>query len=283
MFKRHLKSTQIKGLPAIPIMNDNPIILEKLPFPHVYIQNALKEEFYTVLCKYFNQVLLRGIVPSTEPLNPSKFQKFSYGYDASFWQPPPDIGYPINAFYEPIWVEFLSKLFNIPLTNHISLTLHHQVYDSKPFAAHNDYCLVGMSKCKGPSDKLQQYHFETPYFIKSVEEGQSLNLDIQMRSVVALFYINNLPWEEGKGGETALYEQYADYVAHKPFKKIPPISNSVLMFETTPETFHTYLPNFSKFRNTLIFWLHSDMKKKIAKYDGQLPTEYSYTRDAKKS
>ncbi|MBN9288395.1 MAG: hypothetical protein BGO43_14115 [Gammaproteobacteria bacterium 39-13] len=277
-------STEIsitKILPDIPGINNIPRTLDLEPFPHKHLMEFLKPDLYDDLCQLFNEVLARGILLPSDPFEPDKFKGFTYGFDAAFWQPPPDFGYPINEFYSSKWIEFFSKLFDVPLSYDISLTFHHQRFNSKPFAAHTDYCVVGMSKRFFFNKKVRQHYFDTPYFIKDETEGKRLNLSVQMRSVVGIFYLNNPPWHEVNGGETGLYDSYESFTLGNPVKKIPPISNSLLTFETTPNSFHTYLPNRAKVRNTMIFWLHTPIKQKINRFQGELPTEYSYARYTK--
>ena len=275
------------NLPYIRTINNNIVSLDRNPFPHKHLTEFLKLDFYNDVCQFFNKVLARGVEPASSPYDPNKFKRFTYGYDAAYWQAPPEIGYPINEFYSPQWIEYFSGLFGVPLSSDISITFHHQSQDSKPFSAHNDYCLVGMPKRESHDKTVRQYYFGSqskeysPYFIKSVEEAHDLNLDVQMRSVVGIFYINNPPWREGNGGETGLYDCYDSYTLNVPTKKCPPISNSMLTFETTPGSFHTYLPNKATVRNTLLFWLHSPYEQKVARFHGVKPTEYSYTRNTK--
>jgi len=273
--------------PFIQVIDNKSVALDEEPFPHKYLTDFLKPDFYSDICSLFDEILARGIVYAHDPFDKNRFKRFTYGYDAAYWQVPPDVGYPLNEFYSPQWIAYFSHLFGVNLTADISLTLHHQSQDSKPFTAHNDYCLIGMPKREDDDLRVKQYYFgspssgASPYFIQSVEEAEHLNLDVQMRSVVGIFYINNPPWKEGNGGETGLYDNYESYTLNRPSKRCPPISNSMLTFETSPASFHTYLPNKATVRNTLLFWLHSPYEHKIARFNHIKPTEYSYTRNTK--
>lgn len=269
----------VSELPTIPVIQTMPTELELDPFPHVHIQNFFKEDFYRQICNQFKTVLATGIVEAHEPWSPNKFHKIPYGYDAAYWQPPPDVGLPIKQLFQSVWIDFFSSMFGVPLTKNISLTFHCQLKDSKPFAAHNDYCYVGMPKLEDQDDRVRQFYFENPYFITGSQEAREMDVSLQMRSVVGLFYLENPKYLAGNGGETGLYRSYEDYTQDNPVKKIPPLSNSMLIFETTPHSFHTYLPNKAKYRNTMLFWLHSDAQLKIKRFKGALPVEYSYTRD----
>ncbi len=272
---------KVEGVPSIPIIQTMPTFLDLKPFPHVNIRNFFKRDFYLSLCHEFETTLQKGVLEADEPKDLQRFQKFHYGFDASHWQLPPNIGAPINLLYQPVWIEFFSKLFGVPLTKNVSITFHSQVFGSKPFSAHNDYCYVGMPKSKPGDDNVKQLFYDAPYFISGPQEAKDLNLDLQMRSVIGIFYLDNPDYVEGNGGETGLYESYEGYLQNNPVKLIPPISNSMLIFETTPDSFHTYVPNKAKYRNTLLFWLHSDADLKMKRFHGAVPSEYSYTRSEK--
>lgn len=263
-------------LPEISIIKTNPTSLDLEPFPHKHITNFLKEDFYQDLCKKFNEVLDRGVDPSGTDVN--RFNKYTYGFDASFWKPSIDEGYPINEFYSPLWLEYFSKLFNIKLTNDLSITFMHQDFDSKPFTAHTDYSMVGFPKRLPDDTDIRQYNVKYPTYLKDPQQGEQLGLSVQIRSVLALLYLENPPYLEENGGETGLYDSYESYTLNKPLVKVPPLSNSLLTFESNPRSFHTYLPNKAKKRNTMAFWMHSYLDVKVAKH-GVNPESYAYIND----
>ncbi|MBH0778568.1 2OG-Fe(II) oxygenase [Nocardia bovistercoris] len=57
-------------------------------------------------------------------------------------------------------------------------------------------------------------------------------------TVRAMFYLNNPDWRPGGGGETALYADIAGD-APEPAVLVPPLDNSILVFECAPRTWHT--------------------------------------------
>ena len=76
-----------------------------------------------------------------------------------------------------------------------------------------------------------------------------------VRAVTMIFYLANPPWSPGDGGETGLYRA-AEQPVDRPSVRIPPVNNSVLVFENTPFSYHSFLRNHRQHRNSAILWLH---------------------------
>ena len=76
-----------------------------------------------------------------------------------------------------------------------------------------------------------------------------------VRAVSALFYLANPPWAEGDGGETGLYDSVAAG-ARTEGVLVPPVNNSLVLFECTPYSWHAYARASRHQRNSLVMWLH---------------------------
>jgi Rps23 Pro-64 3,4-dihydroxylase Tpa1-like proline 4-hydroxylase len=87
----------------------------------------------------------------------------------------------------------------------------------------------------------------------------------EIRAVSALLYLANEEWHPGDGGETAIFDG-ADGGQAQPVRKIPPINNSILLFECTPFSFHTFLGNRIP-RNCLVMWLHRPKAEVVRRWD----------------
>ena len=73
--------------------------------------------------------------------------------------------------------------------------------------------------------------------------------------MAVLFYLANEPWRPGDGGETALFHGAGGGI-DRPAAVVPPVNNSMLAFECTPFSFHTFLSNVRTPRNSVVMWLH---------------------------
>ena len=86
-----------------------------------------------------------------------------------------------------------------------------------------------------------------------------------VRAVVMLFYLNNPSWHPGDGGGTGLYH-YQDDPVGKPAFIVPPINNSLLIFECTPYSYHSFVKNWHHPRNCVILWLHRSKDDAISRW-----------------
>jgi Rps23 Pro-64 3,4-dihydroxylase Tpa1-like proline 4-hydroxylase len=75
-----------------------------------------------------------------------------------------------------------------------------------------------------------------------------------------IFYLANPPWKPGVGGETGLYTSMTDPV-DAAASAVPPVNNTMLIFENTPESFHSFISNTKQTRNSLILWLHRTVEE----------------------
>ena len=87
-----------------------------------------------------------------------------------------------------------------------------------------------------------------------------------------LFYLANPDWQPGDGGETGLFADIA--TAHRgATTAVPPINNSLVFFECTPRTWHAFISNRGKPRNSVVMWLHR-RKNEVLERWGDESIEY---------
>ena len=86
-----------------------------------------------------------------------------------------------------------------------------------------------------------------------------------VRSVAVIYYLNNAAWQSGDGGETGLYRRIQDAIAH-PVARVPPVNNSLVAFECTPSSYHTFLTNVRHPRNSVVLWLHVEKGTAVARW-----------------
>ncbi len=276
-FKKRNPTKQVPNLPEIDVVATNVSEIKLEPFPHQNVKNFLKHDFYQDVCKYYNEILVRGVLDADAPEDNSRFRKYPYAFDCAHFQIPANAPYPMDQFISQKWIDYFSALFDLPLTNQISLAFHHHGYHARRCSAHTDYCYVGLPKTENPD--VNQYFEKKHYYyasLNNIEQGKKLNLDVQMRSCVAMIYVNNPPYKNEHGGETALYQNYQQFEEHKPVEKYPPISNSATLFEVTPNSYHTFLPNSNVFRNLIVLWFHSETDTKIKRFKGEKPKPFHF-------
>ncbi len=52
-----------------------------------------------------------------------------------------------------------------------------------------------------------------------------------------------------------MYESYSQAV-DSPSKAVPPVNNTLFIFECRPNSYHSFISNRANVRNSVIMWLH---------------------------
>lgn len=249
----------------IPEIQNHSVEVNQVPFNHIYAENFFTDAFHELLCQEFEKVMSQGLA---DQFSLASFSRFP-GYDAYYWLLPPETGYPLNLFYSQEWKDHFSRLFGIPLTNDIVAEFHHHQVDSQDGFVHNDYNLCCFTENRLPNGMNPWYY--TCNYDPAQNDMTTGLVTSHMRSIALIYYFNNDPWLPGDGGETALFNSEQDLAAAR---LTPPISNSLLAFEVSPDSYHGFRQNFRSERNSLIMWFHTQTDVKLMRHGGAQPVTY---------
>jgi hypothetical protein len=215
----------------------------RLPFPHVSALSVFEESVYLAL-----STQCRAILDSSRP------RERASGYDADIVLLGSETPYPMNIFLSRQWHDLLEKVLDLEASGDISVALHRHPLGSRSGWVHNDLTpgwFVDRHQRNGLNNSCGSgCNYKTGETL--IASGQPRQM---VRAATLIFYLNNHDnWTFGEGGETGLYESASDPV-ERPAKRIPPLNNSLLLFECTPFSFHSFL-NSSRGRTSLVMWLH---------------------------
>ncbi|WP_433757792.1 2OG-Fe(II) oxygenase family protein [Nocardia sp. CA-135398] len=87
-----------------------------------------------------------------------------------------------------------------------------------------------------------------------------------MRAVAVLFYFGNPDWRPGDGGETGLFAHIGANPV--PALTVPPLNNSLLLFECTPRSWHSFVGDNVAARNSVMMWLHRPKEDVLRRWGG---------------
>jgi hypothetical protein len=214
------------------------------PFPHVVAQNVFVPQVYTELEAAFNRILRE---------HPEAFRRDMAGYDAAGAALDRYRDGPLGLFASRPWHDVLAASAAVACTGDISASLHHHEAGSRSGWPHNDLNPGWFPAGAPPADRVQvpgdgpvSYHRGTrPHGVEARET---------VRAVSVLFYLANPPWQPGDGGETALFA--SGDRGRGPAALVPPVNNSLVLFECTPHSWHAFCSNPRTPRNSLVMWLH---------------------------
>ncbi|GAB2463456.1 2OG-Fe(II) oxygenase [Jatrophihabitans fulvus] len=217
------------------------------PFPHVVAQNVFTPEFYGLLDAEFRRI---------EREQPEAFQRNMAGYDATGAMLDHHRDGPLGIFVSRAWHDLLAGVGGIDdPTGDMTASLHHHEPGSADGWPHQDLNPGWFGEPAGPDEVRLPYdgppERRVAYHHGTRAEGVPARETV--RAVSALFYLANPPWEPGDGGETGLYTVGGQ---SRPTLTVPPVNNSLVLFECSPFSWHGFLSNRVKPRNSVVMWIH---------------------------
>jgi hypothetical protein len=220
------------------------------PFPYVIARSVFTAGFYDALASQLRGILARGLC---ETPSPGRFSRNIPGYDSygiGFDRSLPE---PIAVFLSPEWRDLLSGLFGVPPVPYVFAGSHHHAAGSANGFIHNDYNPVWFPRSstgaiQTPDNTLCSYKTGAGPL------PDSAKVEV-VRAVVALFFLLNDGWRPGDGGEIGLFSSAASSLKEPSFL-CPPVNNSLIAFECTPNSFHAFLKNTRLPRTSIIMWTH---------------------------
>lgn len=229
------------------------------PFPHVVAQNVFVPEFYQQLHDEFLRV---------ERDNPHLFERSMKGYDASATDLRRHQNGPLGIFVSRAWHDLMAGAFGVEGTGDVAASIHHHDAGSATGWPHHDLAPGWFPGPRPPADQVRLTDMDAVDYYHGPGERRTVPPPREtVRAVSLLFYLGNPEWEPGDGGETALFASVGD--AHRgPSATVPPVNNSLVMFECTPFSWHTFLTN-RKPRNSVVMWVHRDKADAVARWGEQ--------------
>lgn len=218
------------------------------PFNYALIDNVFREETYQKLSEKFFEYISRVHRPSGKVGDSGGFyDAFIYGLT------PKDCVDGYDFFVSTEWHQFVSKLFDIELNEHIACTLHYhqgsKEHPSKDGWPHTDLNIV--SVLDSDNKQLQVVH-GCDYTDNTFDAQPHTKKCI--RSVAVLYYFNNKPvLDPDDGGGTDLYRGYEK---ESFIEEVRPFNNRIFIFEISPKSYHGF--HGAKFnRSAIVQWFHS--------------------------
>jgi hypothetical protein len=249
------------GLDLSSILANRRWRLNNTPWPHFFVESVFERGFFGELEQQFNQVLGRGL---GEPSDPTRFSRNMPNSDAFGWNLLPDLDGPLAFFWSRPWHDMLVGLTGASSTRDVNAALHHHPVGSADGSVHRDVG-VGWFSDQHRADGVNPMDLaRCSYTSGAVKEEAGAAREV-VRSLTMIFYLCNPDWRQGDGGETGLYRFASDAVS-QPALRIPPLNNSILIFENRLDTYHSFLTNRRGARNSIILWLHRRKEEAVQRW-----------------
>lgn len=224
------------------------------PFPYIHITDVYDPPSYAAIAAAI-EVLVET----------NQIKHKIAGYDALGCGFGPASLPPLAFFCSEVVRDWLNSMFQVPNTPYLSMGAHFHFRGSAHGFIHNDYnpgwfprATYGM---QFPRPDICRY--------TSGEGSLPAHQRVQtIRGVGMIFYVGNEPWAPGDGGETGLYLHEDDPV-EAPAVAIPPLNNTMLIYECTPASWHSFLTNRTTTRTNIIGWTHRPYEDGIQRYGAE--------------
>jgi hypothetical protein len=231
------------------------------PFPHMVAYEVFRPEFYSWLESAYGNLLALGL---SEKHAKGRFSRNVSGYDVYSVNLTSDTPPPFNVFLSKAWHDMLANLVGIRTTGDVNAGFHHHAPGSKSGQVHND---LNPGWFIDPPDTSQVNLAQNELCAYATGKTGYDNLRVHqtIRAIAVLFYLHNPPWTGVEGGETGLYSNQTQSV-DEPVKTVPPINNSLFLFECRPNSYHSFLSNRTVARNSIIMWLHRPVEDVVQRW-----------------
>jgi hypothetical protein len=259
-------------LPLADILESRSWTRYSEPFPHVLAHGVFTADFYRRLCEGFARIASNGV---SEGRTQNMLSRNIPGYDAyglSIGRHHGDLA----IFMTRPWHDLLAGLCDLEATGHVNCGLHHHAPDSRDGWVHNDLN-PGWFPDSPLADDIQNVRHDLCRYTDGVSSRADIRVTEHVRAVAMIFYLCNGPWTDGDGGETGLYKTW-DQPVRQPCVSIAPIDNTMLAFECTPYSFHSFIGGNRRPRNSVILWLHRPKSEVSARWGPRAIREWPRMR-----
>jgi len=222
------------------------------PFRHIRAERVFRTDVYQRLESAFL---------SLKNADEAEFRQGT-GYDALILAMRQNLASGFAPLFERRWTDFLAGLVDLPQSAQIDGALHHIPAGSRSGWVHNDFC-SGWFNAKSKGDTIFPDRGKCDYFT-GTPKAPGFQPKEFVRAATMIFYLHNDDWKQGCGGETGLYE--ASHAGAGEMCAVPPVNNSLLLFECSPHSYHSLIANPGSHRNSIILWLHSSVENTEARW-----------------
>ena len=217
------------------------------PFSHVVASGVFAEDF------------ARELDEACRAVTSDRDHLVHFGwYDAYNWGFKAGMEWPLSIFTSAEWCDFIAGAMGVNRTPHVAGGIHFHDIGSKSGSVHCDLNPVYFPA--GYDDPVQLPKSDLVSYQHGPKAGSDVEVTEVVRAISLIYYLGNAPWQPGDGGETGLY-RYGDDLVVTPVAAVPPRNNSLVMFECTPWSFHTFLSNRRSSRSSVVMWLHRELKE----------------------
>ncbi|MQY23982.1 2OG-Fe(II) oxygenase [Nocardia macrotermitis] len=227
------------------------------PFAHVYVRDVFEPRFYARLAAEYEQVRAE---------RPQLFGKVANNYGASGVSLSELRDGPLEVFVSRAWHDLIAGVVGVTdVTGDVEGSVHHHPPDSPRGWPHSDLAPAWFGS-RAPAKEAIALP-DPAVDLKKGTRAAGVEARELVRAVAVLFYFGNPDWQPGDGGETGLYSAIGG-PNPEPAIFVPPLNNSMIVFECTPRSWHAFAGGNTAVRNSVVMWLHQPRELAVRRWGG---------------
>ena len=226
-----------------------------LPFRHFRVRDFLRAEHYRTAEATFQEILdnTEGRAAGTLRLEFS-----ASNYSARMLAISHRLAPRFCPIFSESFIRSLYDLMGLPYLPRIDAALHSNPAGSPHGWIHNDFCSAWFDESEPSNGALTFPNRARVQYFDGVVKAKGAKPVEYARAATLIFYLANHGWEPGDGGETGLYSSARESL-RTTCELAAPENNTALFFECSPHSYHRFVANPGRIRNSLILWLHCEV------------------------
>jgi hypothetical protein len=228
------------------------------PFRHFRARDVLDSNAYQQICSEFS-----AIADTTQGGRDGAYRlaRTNPKYDALMLGVDSNLAPSFAPFFSRDWFQYLYRLIRLPELLRIDGGLHSSPEGSGDGWIHSDLCSGWFDESSAESGPFPNRK-KCDYFSGKARTSDAKPVEY-VRAATMIYYLCNDGWCPGDGGETGLYAS-SRLGANAPVELVQPLNNSLLLFECSPHSYHRFVANPGRVRNSIILWLHATVERSVS-------------------
>jgi hypothetical protein len=173
---------------------------------------------------------------------------------------------PVFApFFSASWIEAMHRVVGFPNRGRVDGALHSSAPGSRTGWIHSDFCSAWFDESEtAASGPFFPNRAACDYYTGKIHVPTARPKEY-VRAATLIYYLCNDGWQSGDGGETALYSSGRGG-SRTAVQLVPPLNNSLLLFPCSPHSYHRFITNPGRRRNSIILWVHATVEDACAEW-----------------
>jgi hypothetical protein len=227
------------------------------PFPHVTAANVFVPSVSEALSAAARRIRERGLDGSGRYSYMGWYDAHGLSFDAA--EP-----WPLGLFVSKQWHDLIAGVARVEATGHVNAGLHYHAPGSSHGFVHNDLNPAWFARTP-EYDEVELARHDVVKYTTGESPRPGVRPIRVVRAAALLYFLDNDGWRPGDGGELGLYRSISDEPG-RPAHVIAPRTNSLVLFECTPYSYHCFISNSRVGRTSVIMWLHRSERDAIRRW-----------------